>query len=136
MLARKHYSQKGNSKGNMNTRPISGSSSIVLNNRKRSQTNNTTKKIDDYTSQLYTDWKKHMIIKCTETDNTTTKTSTSSCVTKCNNKGGVITSRKINYVHKDILINNQGSNLQKIKERRVCYDNEPKPFNNITGGCL
>ena len=128
MLARKHYSQKGNSKGRMNTSAVAGSTSTRINQVKRSQTNNTSKVVGDYTSEKYMKWKKHMVIKCSDVDNTTTR----DCNYKCSTKIG----RKYTDVHKDILFNTQSDYLQKKVERNSCFENEPKPYNNITAGCV
>lgn len=127
MLARKHYAQKCNSKGKMNTRAIAGTTSTRLNNLIRSQTNNTAKPLEDYTSDKYTQTKKHLTMKCSTEDNTKTRECNSSCLNST--KPG----RKYTDITKDIVFNTQGEHLQKIKEQRACLENEPKPYNNV--GC-
>lgn len=128
MLARKHYAQKRNSKGAMNTRPVAGSSSIVLNRKIRSQTSNISKKLDEYTSEKYIEKKKHLTIKCNTADNTTTK----ECG-PCSGSSAIGSLKRVSYVHKDIVMNSQGDYLQKKIEKNVCLENEPVLYNNI--GC-
>jgi hypothetical protein len=133
MLARKYYAQKGNSKGRMNTRAVAGSSSIVLNNKKRIYDSNTSKKMDEYTSKNYIDEKKYLTIKCSTSDNSTTK---SVCNDKCDVKyvsQSGIRSNRVSNIHKDIVFNTQGDHIEKAKENRACIENDPKPRYSICG---
>jgi hypothetical protein len=127
MLARKYYAQRGNSKGKMNTRAVAGSTNTRINKLLRSQTNNTSKTLDNYTSEKHTETLKHLTMKCSTEDNTKTRECNASCLNST--KPG----RKYTDIHKDIVFNTQGEHLQKIKEQRACLENEPKPYNNV--GC-
>lgn len=126
MLARKHYAQKGNSKGAMRTSPVTPSSSLALNNKKRTYNSNTHKQMQDFSSKKYIEDKKYITLKCSTADNSTTRTP------NCNNdclyttESGIRTKR-VNYIHKDIVFNTQGQHIEKAKENRSCLENDPKP---------
>lgn len=138
MLAKKYYAQRGNSKGKMNTSALTPSSSIAIRNKVLSKSSNVAKTTQDFTSQKYTDLIKYEVIKCSTPDNTTTRQcgSTTGCSGYSYKTESGIRTNRVSYVHKDIVNNSQQDYIQKIKELRSCMENDPKPFNNITGGCV
>lgn len=124
MLARKHYAQKGNSRGNMNTRPIAGSSSIVINNRLRQQHSNTVKKMEDFTCGKATTLLKQKVMKCSTADNTTTI-----CPSGCQTSSAIGSRKRASNLHKDLIINTQAKYIEEtLPGKKVCLENEPKPI--------
>lgn len=123
MLARKHYAQKGNSKGKMNTRPVTPNSSMIINNRLRSQTSNVVKKMDDFSSSEALKQLKKKTIICDISNNISDDAICNGCNLKVGSRR-----RTTGNLYKNMESNSQGDYItNEAHKHRVCDDNDPKP---------